>query len=217
MRRFFLFDKFNTWHDWRLTLTAKDTSDPEPKTNYVTIEGMSGTLDLTEALTGGVAYNDRTVMASFWSSEGTYQEREAVVKQITASLHGKKVKIIEPDDPDHYFLGRCMVRNLGRSQVHVALDIEAICDPWRYAVNETNRSVTIKNGTTSVVIVNNGVKTLSPTITVVGDVTLTYEGSTVELAEGAYKVAGIKLRQGPNVIDVSGSGTVTFTYREAGL
>jgi hypothetical protein len=216
VRRFFLFDKFNTWHDWRLTLTAKDTTDPEPKTNYVALDGMSGTLDLTESLTGEVAYNDRTVTAAFWTSEGTYQEREAAVKQITASLHGKKVKIVEPDDPDHYFLGRCMVTNLERSQVHVAFEIEAVCDPWRYAVNESNRSVSV-NGTTSVVIRNEGVKTLCPNITVAGTVTLSFEGGTVELTTGAYKVADIKLRQGVNVIGVAGDGSVTFTYREATL
>lgn len=215
-RRAFIIDKFNTWHDWRLTLTAKDTTDPEPKTNYVDLDGASGTLDLTEALTGEVAYNDRTVTASFWSSEGTRQEREAVVKQITAALHGKKVKIVEPDDPDHYFLGRVMVKNLERSQVHVAFEIEAICDPWRYAINETERVVEVEDDV-DVVINNHGVKTLCPEFEVEGTATVTYDGATVELADGRYKISDIKLRQGVNVIGLSGSGIVTIKYREAGL
>ena len=214
MRRIFLFDKFDTWHDWRLTLTAKDTTDPEPKTNYVNLDGMSGSLDLSEALTGEVSYGDRTVSASFWSSEGTYQDRETVAKQIKAALHGKKVKIVEPDDPDHYFLGRCMVRNLTRSQVYVSFDIEAVCEPWRYALEETRRRV---DAGASAVIWNNGVKTLCPEIEVEGSVTLEYEGASVKLTGGRYQIADIKLRQGSNVVGVSGSGFVTFIYREATL
>lgn len=216
-RRAFIIDKFNTWHDWRLTLTAKDTTDPEPKTNYVELDGASGTLDLTEALTGEVAYNDRTVVASFWSSEGTRQEREAVVKKITAALHGKKVKIVEPDDPDHYFLGRVMLKNLERSMVHVAFDLEASCDPWRYAINETERRVQLTTEGTDVVINNNGVKTLCPEFEVAGTVTVEYDGATAELTNGTYKIADVKLRQGVNVIGLSGSGTVVIKYREAGL
>lgn len=217
MRRVFLIDEFNTWYDWKLTLTAKETPDPEPKTNYVDLGGMSGSLDLSEALTGEVAYGDRTITASFWSSEGTYQEREAVVKQITAALHGKKVKIVEPDDPDHYFLGRVKVKNLTRTQVYMSFDIEAVCEPWRYALEETRRWVEVADIAVAVVIRNNGVKTLCPDIDVLGSVTLTYNGASVELTDGSYKVTDIKLRQGTNVVEVSGGGAVTFTYREATL
>ncbi len=215
-KRVFLFDDFNTWYDWRLTLTAKDVNPPEPKTNYVELDGMSGTLDLTEALTGEVAYNDRTVAASFWSSEGTYQEREVLVGQIITALHGRKVKIVEPDDPYHYFLGRVMVKNLERSQVHVAFDIEAICDPWRYAIQETEHWVDASASATEV-IRNEGVKTMTPVLTVTGSVALTYDDRTVELTEGTYKLTDLKLRHGATVIGVSGNGTVTFTYREATL
>lgn len=216
MRRFFLFDNFNTWYDWRLTLTAKDTTAPEPKTNYVALDGAHGTLDLTEALTGEVTYGDRTVAAAFWSSEGTRQDREAVVRQIISGLHGKKVKIVEPDDPDHYFLGRVQVKGLERSMVHVAFEIEAICDPWRYALTETRRHVDVDEAV-NVVIRNSGVKTLCPDIAVEGSVTLTYGGASVELTDGVYKIADIKLRSGFNVVGVSGRGSVTFTYREATL
>ena len=47
-RRFFILDKFNTWYDWRCTLTSKSVTPAEPKTNYVTIDGCSyleGTYD----------------------------------------------------------------------------------------------------------------------------------------------------------------------------
>lgn len=214
--RFFVLDKYNTWYDWRLTLTAKDVTAPEAKTNYVSIDGMSGTLDLSEALTGDVLYNDRTVTASFWSSEGTFQERATLLKTITAALHGKKVQIIEPDDPEHYFLGRIKIKSVEQDQVHIAFTIEATCEPWRYAVEETERRVDV-TGDVSVVINNTGVKTLTPTLTVTGTVHVTFNGNTTKLTEGTWKITDLRLAQGVNVIKLYGWGSVTFTYREASL
>lgn len=214
--RYFILDKYNTWYDWRLTLTAKDIPAPEPKTNYVELDGMHGTLDLSEALTGEVVYKDRTLTASFWTSEGTQQERLAVVKQITAALHGRVVDIIEPDDPAHFFRGRVKVKSKSHDAVHAELTLEAVCEPWRYAVNETRRAVTV-NGTTDAVIRNEGDKTLCPQIEVDGYVTISTDAGTVSLEPGTYKVATLKLRQGVNIVHLSGSGTVTFVYREADL
>lgn len=215
--RYFIFDKFNTWYDWRLTLTAKDVTPPKPKTNYVALDGMSGTLDLSEALTGEVAYNDRTVTASFWTSEGTFQERVALLGEIGCALHGKKVQIIDPDDPEHYFLGRVKIKSQTYDQVHAEFTIEATCDPWRYAMEETERTVEVDGDAVDVVIHNYGVKTLCPEITVEGTVTITFSGTSVVLTEGTYRIADIKLRQGITVVTVSGTGSVAFTYREAGL
>lgn len=215
--RHFYFDKYHTFHDWGLVLTDKSIPDPEPKTNYIQLDGVSGSLDLTEALTGEVAYNDRTIAATFSASCGTYQEREAVRRQIAAAIHGRKVQIIEPDDPEHYFLGRVIVKDGTRHASYSTFTLEAVCEPWRYARAESTRRVEATANQQDVVIENQGVKTLCPDIRVEGTVTLTYEGASVQLQTGSYKVADIKLRQGANVVGVSGNGTVTFTYREATL
>ena len=216
--RHFYFDKYHTFFDWGLVLTDKSIPDPEPKTNYIQLDGVSGSLDITEALTGEVAYGDRTITATFSASCGTYQEREAVRRTIAAALHGRKVKIIEPDDPEHYFLGRVTVKDGTRHAAYSTFDLEAVCDPWRYAMEESTRQVEVtEDAPVDVVIVNHGRKTLCPEIAVEGAVTLTFEGAAVDLETGAYKVADIKLRQGASVVGVSGAGTVTFTYREATL
>lgn len=215
--RFFTFNEYNTWYDWRLTLTAKDVTPPELKTNYIELGGVSGTLDLSEALTGEVAYNDRIVTASFWTSEGTFQERVVLCRDIIAALHGKKVQIIEPDDPEHYFLGRVRVKSQTFDQVHAELDIEAVCDPWRYAVEETKRTVKVAGEQAGVVLSNNGVRTICPDLLVTGEVEIAFNGATVTLTDGAYKLTDLRLKQGLNVLHLDGSGSVTFTYREAGL
>lgn len=217
MKRFILFDKYNTAYDWGLLLTAKAVTDPAPKTNYQKLDGVSGSLDLSEALTGEVTYDDRTLAASFSLSDGTKQERDAMLRKIVAALHGRKVNIIEPDDPEHYLVGRVSIKGFTNSPAYATLDIEATCEPWRYAVNESERRVVVRNNSTDVVICNTGTKTVCPVITVTGTVSITDNGVTTELSEGSYKITDIRLKTGANVISVAGRGVVTFTYREAML
>ena len=213
MERFFILDKVNTWYDWRLIVTAKDVTPPEPKTNLVDIDGMSGSLDLSESLTGEVTYEDRTVTATFWTDEGSRSDREKLLRDIVATLHGRKVKIIEPDDLEHYFYGRVKIKSWENTLAYAEFTIEATCEPWRYAVNETERIVSVNRETISVVINNDGVKTLCPVITVTGSVTI--DGA--RLTTGSYLIPDIKLYRGVNVISVSGTGSATFAYREADL
>ena len=218
MERYFILDNFNTWYDWRLVLTSKDVTPPEPKTNYVELDGMDGTLDLSESLTGEIKYKDRTVSASFWTDEGTFKERSALLKNIVRTLHGKKIEIIEPDDPDHYFYGRVSVKSFNNILPYAEFTIEATCEPWRYAIEDSERIIEVDSQTvTNAIIHNNGVKTLSPIITVTGSVNITYNGVTTPLIYGTYKIPEIRLYQGTNVIGVSGNGSVTFTYKEADL
>ena len=218
MERFFKLDNINTWSDWSLVLTSKDVTPPEPKTNYVELDGMSGSLDLSEALSGEITYKDRTVSASFWTSEGSRKDRARLIQKIIATLHGKKIKIIEPDDLDHYFYGRVKVKGYNNLITYSDLAIEATCEPWRYAIEDSSRTLIVRNNeTVKAVISNNGVKTLCPTITIDGQINLSYKDVSASLSSGTYIVSDIKLYQGDNIISVSGNGSVTFTYREADL
>ena len=218
MERYFIFDKVNTWYDWDLLLTSKDTPEPEPKTNYVELDGLSGSLDLSEALTGEITYKDRTVSMSFWTDKGTRKDRERLLRNIRIALHGKKIKIIEPDDPDHYFLGRVSIKSSKNIIPYAEISLEALCDPWRYAIEDSVRTITVNSqNVINAIIRNNGVKTLRPTITVTGSVDLTYNGVKTTLTAGTYTISNIKLTHGFNMIGVSGNGSVTFTYKEADL
>lgn len=215
MERQVIFDKFNTWYDWSLVLTSKSVPDPEIKDHYVELDGMSGTLDLTETLTGEVTYKDRPVTMSFWTNKGNRTDRAKLLREIRTALHGKKVKIIDPDDLDHYFSGRIKIKSFTNNLAYLEFTIEATCDPWRYYNEESTRYVEASETPVDVVIINNGTKTLCPDIRVVGSVNITYNDASITIKTGNVKIPELKLRQGVNVIGVSGNGSVTFTYREA--
>lgn len=219
MERYFILDNYNTFYDWRLILTSKDLTPPEPKTNYVTIDGRSGSLDLSEALTGEVTYHDRIITASFWTDYGTRLERDILLKNISQVLHGRKIKIIDPDDKDHYLLGRVTISAVVNNLSYASFTITAVCEPWRYAIEDITRKIEVKGrGVVKVVIRNNGIKTITPTLKVDRSIVLSYDGERgVELSPGEYTLPTLRLRHGVNIVEVSGDGPVTFTYKEADL
>lgn len=218
MERYFLIDKYNTYSDWDLILESKSIPKAEANTKYVTLDGMSGSLDLSESLTGEVSYKDRTISMTFFTNYGKRKDREDLIQGIAEAIHGKRVKIIEPDKPDFYLMGRPKIKSYSNNLAYASLTIEADCDPWSYALTETVRRVDLNGSDVTELVFNNrGVKTVCPEIKVTGAVKVIYRGVETSLVNGTYKISDIKLRQGSTVIGVSGTGSITFTYREATL
>lgn len=219
MERCFLFGPFNTWTDWGLILTQKgDIDPPEVRTNYTEIEGMSGSLDLSEALAGEPTFKDRAITASFCACEGSYRERRVLMGTILSQIHGRKLRIVEPDDPGHYFMGRVKVKNIRHTVPLTEFSVECICEPWRYENMETVQTFPVSGEIPAEIRINNeGRKTVCPEITVTGQVTFTCCGVTSSATDGTYRVTTFKLYQGENIIRVSGNGTLTLRYRKADL
>lgn len=98
---------------WGLIPLARPWFSPPPvKTEIVEIPGASGVVDLSEALTGGPTYGNRTGEWNFivdrtknrmpWNK--TYSE-------ILNSFHGQSLKISLEDEPDWYYEGRVTITN----------------------------------------------------------------------------------------------------------
>lgn len=215
MERYCIFGEFNTFLDWDLILTAKDLTPPEPKTYYVEIGGMDGSLDLSESLSGGVVYKNRTFKANFWTDHGKRADRVDLLQKIRSAIHGKKIHIIEPDDPDHYLVGRLKITGESNNLAYAEIQVEANCEPYRYDNKSTVRHVILEPDPVDIVIHNRGSKVLTPNVTVTGSVELSFKDGNISLEAGSYKISDLKLYQGVNVVQVSGSGSVTFEYTEA--
>lgn len=213
--RAFLFDQYDSWFGWHFLLTKKNIQPPELKTNYVDLGGVSGSIDLSEALTGEPAYKDRVITATFWSDDGTYDDREQTLRSIINCIHGKRMKIYEPDCPGYYFLGRVRVTSVKNTLAYAEFSIEATCDPLRYGSSERRCTVSVENGESKEWKFHSTfAASVCPKLTVTGDISFTYDGITSDATAGEYLVAPFKLHPGDNVITVSGSGTLTITFRE---
>lgn len=209
--------KFHTGNDWGLILNSKNIETPKAKITKIDVEGRDGDIDLSEVLTGSIKYENRKASFTFLLTDGTYIDRERLINTILNEVHGKKLNIILDDDVLHYLTGRCIITKSDNDKAYGVIEIESDCEPWRYSVIESTRTVEVSADVKEVALVNRGSKTVIPALTVEGNVTLEYNNQSVSLSTGEYKVASLALKTGTTLIKLNGSGTIVFTYREGVL
>lgn len=61
-------------------------------------------------------------------------EQTALRKEIATYLHGQKLAIIDDEDPDYYYLGRCSITNFSNTKNIGQLTIECICEPYKIKI-----------------------------------------------------------------------------------
>lgn len=208
------FDLKHTIDDWGLLMISKDIGEAEPRINYIEIEGRDGSIDLTEAL-GEVKYNNRILSfnfdlfnpVSFWESKQT----------ISNYLNGKKRKIILDQDPNYYYYGRCSVKNVTREKNLAKFQIECNCDPYKMMINETIIKKEVKP--TDKIILNNQRKHVMPKIESTGDIVFKFEDKQFNISSSTtFQSPDFILKYGENEVEIiSGTGSLTFTYREGSL
>lgn len=218
MGRGIIIDDKHTYDDWDLVLRSQDIGIPEVKTIYVDIPAGNGSIDLTEALTGEAAFEDRSGKFIF-DVLCQPNERPALIAEIGAYVHGKRRKIVLPDDPNNYYLGRLEIDGFDLAGMVAALSIKTKCDPYKYKNNKTTVSGTITTGGTMNLTCNNSRKKVFPTITVSAAVQVVFGTDTFSLGAGAHTVTGIILEEGANLLTINGANgtTVSIEYQEGAI
>lgn len=211
------FGEFHTADDWDLILNSKSINPPTPKYMRVAVDGRDGDINLSRALTGELSYSNRDVNFTFLMTDKTIEERETLLTEIINYIHGKELKIIEPDKLDYYLLGECSIQNVQNNKSYSSFSVSATCEPYYYANEEKIRSIALTSTPAEIILTNLGRRIIVPTIKVSNSVNLEYDTTKVSLGPGTYKLTSLTLKPGSNVLKASGSGTVVFTYREAVL
>lgn len=199
----------HTFDDWGLVLIEKSIGLPEPKTSGLEIEGADGELDTSEILTGEIKFHNRLLTFKFTIMDD-YEDFDDKVTAIANYLHGKKMKIIRDEDNLHYFYGRCAINEWLTDRRIGQIAISCNCEPYKYDLNETVIRATI-NGTTRINVYGKR-KTVSPVITVTGNVSLSIGNDSIELYEGDNEILDFYIREGNNMLTFTGVGTVEISY-----
>lgn len=208
-------ETFHSFHDLNLILAPFVMPPAEPKIDLLEIEGMDGSLDLTEA-NGEIKYKDRTPKFTFTvfpPDDLTFEERQTVVSN---ALNGQRCKITLDKDSDYYWVGRVAVNEHLCDKMLRKIVITATVAPYKLLQHETVETFTLTNTPQTVILVNRR-KSVVPVITVTNSAKVIFGGVTQQLSAGTYKVLDFQLKPGNNVFTVSGSGTITFTYQEGDL
>lgn len=129
---------YHSFDEWGLYLSDRpDITNPSAKTMYIDIPGADGTLDLSDALTGDIKFNDRNLTFSFASTE----RRTAwyvLQSDISTKLLGRKLKIIVDDDPDYYYVGRISdIAQAPDSNSSTIFTMTCTVEPYKYELWST--------------------------------------------------------------------------------
>ena len=199
---------------WNIVLTNAEIPLPTPKTSIVDIKGADGVIDLTEALTGDVQYNNRPIKLTFEMMDDI--DYSTLISDISNYLHGKVVTVTLSNDDDYYYRGRATINQWECVKRKGKIVIQIDSEPYKYLVTETVRTITVNNQTKTITLPNSR-KRVCPNLNVTGTVTLTVNGVTYELTEGKQQLVNFILVEGNNAIKISGNGTITITYRQGAL
>lgn len=208
------FGNYHSYYEWGLILGSKEISSPEPKVNQIEIEGGDGVLDLTEFF-GEVKYENRPLSFQFSKTNIVQDGFLALYSLVQDLLHGKKMQVILDDDPNHFYYGRVTInewksnKNIGE----IVIDVDA--EPYKYNLTETVVSQAVSG--TATITLNNSRKRVVPIITTDAELTLSFGNYSGTFSKGTFTIPELELTEGANTVTVTGTGTVSFSYREGGL
>lgn len=207
------FGDYHSYNDLRLILSKKEIGSPAVKETKIEIEGADSYLDLTDFF-GEPKYQNVNHKFDFSTIEKNSLSLFSTIKN---TLHGKKVRIILDDDPAFYYVGRLSVSSFTSEKGIGSLTIEADCEPYKYKTAKTTITQAV-NGTTNITLANMRKRAVPEvSIDTEGSLNIVYQGNIWDLGAGSYTLPELELQAGENTMAVTGAGTITFTWQEAGL
>lgn len=207
------FGRYHSYNDFNLILTEKEIGCASVKTNYVEVDGAHGQIDYTEYF-GEPKYKSRTLSFKFNTIVSQSQFLE-LYSDVQNALHGRRMKIVLDDEPDYYYMGRLDISAFTNDKNIGQVSIDCICEPWKYRKDETVVTKAVSSSATITLV--NSRKKVVPSITTTASMTIVYDGISTTVNAGTFTIPTLELAEGNNIITVTGTGNITFTYQEGGL
>lgn len=208
------FDNYHSFDDFGLILSSKTIGSAEPKTELIEVPGADAPLDFTEFF-GDIKYNNRPLSFTFTLLPPASEFPEKY-SDIANKMNGRKMKIIDDEDPDFWYYGRVSVGDLEKDKNTATIAVECDCEPFKYKLNKTTKQVTV-SGSTSVQL-DNLRQHVTPTFNSTAAIDVTYEDTKYSVSTtGDFVIPELVLKEGQNTLTITGTATVKITYQEGGL
>lgn len=199
-----------------ILLDGYTLSPPEPKTYTVDIPGGDGVIDLTSALTGDVAYSNRSQSFTFMVVDPDSFER--VKTDVSNFLHGKSFDYQMTMDPGYTYHGRFSVTEYSHA-VYVypglvgvfAVDIDA--DPYKskglqtYQLNATGGKM---------FRLESGRKPVHPVIECTQPCRVRWKDVVTVVPVGTYRLNDVLFTQGFNEIYINSRELFNTSWADLG-
>ena len=210
------FGEIHSFNDLNLILAPFTPAPATPQTNLLTIPGRDGYLDLTEA-NGEVKFNSREFFFTFTIADEdalTFDERLSVVSN---ALNGKRCNITLDRDPDFYWVGRCAVDAYDQEKNVGEIVVKAMVEPYKLRQKASVTSFALSPEARTVVLENDRMASVPVIECTDGGAVVGFGGKVFTLNAGTSRIHDIRFVEGSNVLTLSGTGYITFTWQEGAL
>lgn len=196
-----------------MLLTDKSISRPEIKKDIIEVPCSDGVIDLSKALTGDVQYKNRTITLSLIKVDNKCEFLK-FQSDFDNLFHGKTVKLVFEEDEDFYWQGVANIEHsIDKNIDKVKITIDAY--PYKYKIDET--IVIEEINAEKVVICTNLRKWVSPSFKATADMQIKFNNHSYAIGTRETIFAGLVFKQGENIVEVIGNGTLEIKYQERSL
>lgn len=189
-------------------------SPPEPKTYTLDIPGGDGVIDLTQSLTGDVAYNNREQEFNFVVVNP--QDFEQVKTKFSNFLHGKEFDYQMTMDPDYTYHGRFTVTDYAHAKyaypgIVGTFTVSVSAEPYKlkkkmvYKLNATGGKM---------FRLESGRKPVRPTIECTIPCQVTWNGIYTVVPAGTYRLNDVLFTEGFNEIYINSRSFWNIVWSE---
>lgn len=191
-------------------------SPPEPKTYTVDIPGGDGVIDLTQSLTGDVAYKNRQQTFTFMVVNPDSFER--VKTDVSNFLHGKSFDYQITMDPGYTYHGRFTVTEYDHTLYSYPglvgiFSIKIDADPYKLKGHMTHKL----NATGGKMFrLESGRKPVHPVVECTQPCKVRWKNVIVQVPAGTYRLNDVLFTQGYNEIYINSWTFYNITWGELG-
>ena len=208
------FDNIRSYDDLGLFLSKVSISAPESKRSKVSVPGRDGSLDMSYALSSDMKFENRELSIEFVMKDYG-KDWVTDFSEIYNRIHGKRFRIVIGNDPEYYWEGFCEIDKAEDSVNKGTLKV--ICDVYPYKHRDMLIEVTSTSSGVSAYCPC-GRETVCPVVTTSGNITITPAGgSAVHFDAGTRQSRDLLLREGVNILTITGNANVTLKYVEGVL
>lgn len=216
--------------DFGFIFSEKHITPPEPKLSLIEIPGTSEVIDLTEALTGDVEYQEREITITLEHDGGrnTYYSK---FSELANYIHGQKMTIVFSKDSGFFWVGRVAVaisepRFYGSTITLTGrvdpykYESHSSLDPWSLADMDVDGVIVRKYTNLDVpgnLIIKGRRKKVVPNFICSNGMAVKYLGNTYSLQMGDNLVGNIRLGEGDHLLEFIGQGVISVDYRGGSL
>lgn len=199
-----------------ILLDGYTLSPPEPKTYTVDIPGGDGVIDLTQSLTGDVAYKNRQQTFTFMVVNPDSFER--VKTDVSNFLHGKGFDYQITMDPGYTYHGRFTVTEYDHTLYSYPglvgiFSIKIDADPYKLKGHMTYKL----NATGGKMFrLESGRKPVHPVIECTQPCKVRWKNVIVQVPAGTYRLNDVLFTQGYNEIYINSWTFYNITWGELG-